>query len=123
MPIYEFECKCGNKLEIIQAIGTDSPTCSNCGGGMAKMPSAPAMVKMAGAYGSPAERKWNEGTAPFTNRRGQPPPWQEGDPKEPLKRKRGRKWLSHGVLEGVKRNPEAKYGRTKEEILKSLLPQ
>jgi len=122
MPIYELGCKCGNTLEIIQQIGDASPACSVCGGGMVKMPTAPAMVKMTGEYRTPAERKWGGGTAPFTKGKGHPEPWQEGDPNEPIHQKQGRKWRDSGVFEGgtFHRDPEATYGRTKEEVLGSL---
>ena len=44
MPIYEYVCGCGYELETIQEIGTDTPTCSNCGGVMQKKPSPIAIL-------------------------------------------------------------------------------
>lgn len=120
MPIYEYGCKCGNRLEVIQAIGNVSPVCSACGEGMVKMPTFPAMVKMAGIYSTPAERRFYEGTAPFTERGAHV--WQEGDPREPVKEKEGRKWLAHGVFEGVHRDPEATYGRSRKNIVRDNPP-
>jgi putative FmdB family regulatory protein len=31
MPVYEFECKCGNVTEDIVAMGTEKITCPKCG--------------------------------------------------------------------------------------------
>lgn len=112
MPLYDYGCKCGNRIELIQAIGIPSPACSMCGGSMAKVISAPALVKVAGIYPNPSARKWHDGTAPFTSGGGHQEIWQEGNPNEPIAEKQGRKWLSDGRYRGIKRDPEAVYGRS-----------
>lgn len=120
MPIYVYGCRCGKRVEIVQRIGDVSPACADCGESMTKMPTFPAMVKMAGIYSTPAERKFNEGTAPFSNEKGSIEPFREGDPDEPPAEKQGRKWLAHGKFAGIKRDPEATYGKTRKEILAGI---
>ena len=34
MPVYVFECECGNTLERLVPMGTSSIKCENCGKGM-----------------------------------------------------------------------------------------
>jgi len=46
MPIYEYICECGCKVETVQEIGADAPTCSECGGVMRRKFSPIAMFKM-----------------------------------------------------------------------------
>lgn len=65
MPIYEYGCNCGNRLEVIQAIGAISPVCPSCEEAMAKMPTCQALVYMKGC---PSFRKRYLGSAPYTTR-------------------------------------------------------
>ena len=76
---------------------------------MVKVLTAPAIVKTAGLYPNPSDRKWHDGTAPFTNGKGHSEIWDEGDPREPPSHKQGRKWASSGRHRGIKRDPEADY--------------
>ena len=64
MPIYEFSCdRCKLVIDIIQNIGGIAPDCPNCGVGMTKKPTCPAMVKIKGK-GYPSRRKWAEDWTP-----------------------------------------------------------
>ena len=69
MPIFDFDCDCGNELEVIQ-VGIDAPTCPKCGGVMRRKFSPIAMVKWKGEGGFPSLRKTHKGTAPYTNNYG-----------------------------------------------------
>ena len=30
MPLYEYQCGCGNSVEILQKVGADAPRCGTC---------------------------------------------------------------------------------------------
>jgi putative FmdB family regulatory protein len=60
MPLYEYECdKCGSRIEVIQRVGDGPPgACSECGGEMKKLLSAPAFqFKGSGWYVTDYARK------------------------------------------------------------------
>ncbi len=60
MPLYEYECvKCGSRIEVIQRVGDGSTgACSECGGEMKKLLSAPAFqFKGSGWYVTDYARK------------------------------------------------------------------
>ncbi len=67
MPLYEYECvKCGSRIEVIQRVG-DGPTgaCSECGGEMKKLLSAPAFqFKGSGWYVTDYARKTDSSETP-----------------------------------------------------------
>ena len=57
MPIYEYICECGYKVEIIQNMEAEAPLCVKCGGAMRKKFSPTAFFKMKGMGGYPSLRK------------------------------------------------------------------
>lgn len=66
MPIYEYLCdKCGFRLVDIQKIGSDAPTCSNCGAGMTKQLTCPADYKVGGSARRKWCRDWTPDSKPF----------------------------------------------------------
>lgn len=79
MPIYAYECECGQELEKVQQIGEDAALCPKCGAKMRKQPTFPAMVKMKGEGGYPSRRKFVKGSAPYTSRATKA--WLDEEPK------------------------------------------
>ena len=57
MPVYEYECECGNEVELIQGIDYASPKCKKCGAGMARKPTRPASIRVLSKGGHPARSK------------------------------------------------------------------
>lgn len=56
-PIYVYECKvCGSAVERIQGIDGESPVCE-CGAGMVKKPTRPAIIRVLGQGGYPVRSK------------------------------------------------------------------
>ena len=47
MPIYVFSC-CGKKVEVVQGIDKDTPSCPDCGAKMEKLPTSPALIRVEG---------------------------------------------------------------------------
>lgn len=85
MPIYLYLCPdCNIEVEKVQNLGEDTALCE-CGAKMRRLPTFPAMVKMAGEGGYPSRRKFCKGTAPYTTR--DVKPWLDSNPSE-------RNWLS-----------------------------
>ncbi len=60
MPLYEYQCECGETLEVIQTIGSDAPKCPTCGGGMTKRFAPPAIIRLLDEYGHPIRSKGYE---------------------------------------------------------------
>lgn len=62
MPIYEFNCPCGNEREELVPMGTNSIKCTECGGAMKKLISKSSFhLKGSGwystDYGNNSEKK------------------------------------------------------------------
>ena len=46
MPIYEYECHSGHRVDVIQNMDGQSPICAKCGAEMGRVISAPARIKI-----------------------------------------------------------------------------
>ena len=46
MPIYEYECHRGHKVDVIQDMNGQTPICEICGAKMERLVSAPARIKV-----------------------------------------------------------------------------
>ncbi len=57
MPVYLYGCECGKEIEIVQGIGEKAPLCPDCGVGMIKKPTHPAIIKVIGQGGYPTRSK------------------------------------------------------------------
>jgi putative FmdB family regulatory protein len=65
MPVYEFECPCGNTEEGLVSMGTNSIKCINCGKDMKKVISCSSFVLKGSGwafdnYGSTKTKKKNK---------------------------------------------------------------
>ncbi len=57
MPLYDFQCDCGNSEERVVGIYDPSPLCPRCQVEMVKRPGSNIMVKMKGEGGYPSRHK------------------------------------------------------------------
>lgn len=69
MPLYEYKCECGAKIERIQPVNGIPPLCPRCDRIMSKQVSPIAMIRIKG-QGLPARRQWMDnwtpGSPPFS---------------------------------------------------------
>ena len=65
MPVYEFECSCGNETESLEPMGTKTIKCKNCGKDMKKIISKSSFILKGSGwafdnYGSVKTKKKNK---------------------------------------------------------------
>jgi putative FmdB family regulatory protein len=52
MPLYEFQCDCGNRKELTTKIDEQAPACDVCGLRMKRLMSAPAFILKGNCWAS-----------------------------------------------------------------------